>query len=204
MALYRRKWMELGLAVPRTPQFRPKLPPPNPRMTHLSANGQFLPIPSGTPRIRMVGQNRTQFGGQLGRNFGTLAGISISDPITICESVLRTIHDMPLIEGGVPYWAAIVGLTVFLRTFVTLPIALSQRARQKRYKELEPMIRTWEQTYRNQISLEGTTNSGSFEAYERRLRQLVRSPSVGADWSWRSLIASFSDEGQSPRAVRNL
>lgn len=98
---------------------------------------------------------------------------ALAEPISWIEMSLRGLHNLPIVEGGIPYWAAIVSLTILLRTCVTLPIALKQRSRQQQYKSLAPIIKSWENTYRNQISIEGSNKDGSYEGFRRRLQPLV-------------------------------
>jgi membrane protein insertase Oxa1/YidC/SpoIIIJ len=99
---------------------------------------------------------------------------ALAEPISWCEASLRTIHGLPILEGGVPYWMAIVGLTVLLRTCVTLPIALRQRSKREQHKALAPIIQSWEKTFRHQITLEGGSQAATYERFQGRLSKLVR------------------------------
>lgn len=49
--------------------------------------------------------------------------LSESTPVEYCQSFLHTVHD----TTGLPWWATIIGTTVFLRGCVTLPLSLYQQ-----------------------------------------------------------------------------
>ncbi|KAI9009134.1 membrane insertase OXA1/ALB3/YidC [Hyaloraphidium curvatum] len=102
----------------------------------------------------------------------TTPALASFHPLIATQALLETIH-----AAGLPYWATIVVVTVALRTFLTLPIAVVQRTRQQRLRNLRPVILSWEQTFRRQVDMESMAAGARGSAQpEKRVGQLLLAP----------------------------
>ncbi|KAI8141175.1 60Kd inner membrane protein-domain-containing protein [Fennellomyces sp. T-0311] len=84
------------------------------------------------------------------------------------ESVIQTVH------AQLPWWATIMGLTVVLRSSLTLPIAIYQQHSVGKMIQLAPMIQSWGSTLRTQIANESKQAGWGYAKYNLTLQKQYR------------------------------
>lgn len=111
--------------------------------------------------------------------FSTAAGMTV-DPTTTAtvtetslpavlafnESVLNMIHDT-----GLPWWGTILLGTLFLRTSLTLPIAIYQQRSMGKMINLAPMIQSWAETLKVEVAKESNRAGWPYKRYQAELQK---------------------------------
>jgi inner membrane protein COX18 len=97
----------------------------------------------------------------------------MSSPITLVESYFEMIHThLPLLSEPLPWWLSVVVGTVIMRTMITVPVALYQRKRVKRFVEVQPLVKAWETTLQLQQKQQNATVT------DTQFKKLVRDFSI--------------------------
>ncbi|KAI8925676.1 60Kd inner membrane protein-domain-containing protein [Entophlyctis helioformis] len=109
-----------------------------------------------------------------------LANTSSASPVSALVHLMDTIHTPPdwLIDAvgfvGMPWWLTIVSTTVALRTICTLPLAVQNKMRSHRLKQIQPLLEAWERTIGSQLQRQARTPSGKLTWIAERAAELYR------------------------------
>ncbi|CAO3607892.1 unnamed protein product [Mucor hiemalis] len=96
----------------------------------------------------------------------TVTETSLPTVLAFNESVLNMIHDT-----GLPWWGTILLGTLFLRTSLTLPIAIYQQRSMGKMINLAPMIQSWAETLKVEVAKESNRAGWPYKRYQAELQK---------------------------------
>ena len=104
---------------------------------------------------------------------GTVTGfwsyLSTTPPVHCAELIITSVHTM----GGLPWWAAIVGVTILLRSLVTLPFAVHHNKILTRIELLQPTIKEINESMKYAIMVRSRREGLSVEEANRKYKKQV-------------------------------
>ena len=96
----------------------------------------------------------------------TLTETALPAVLAMNETILQSIHSI-----GLPWWGTILAGTLFLRTTMTLPIAVYQQRSMGKMINLAPMVQSWAETLKVQVTKESASAGWSYKQYQKELQK---------------------------------
>lgn len=98
----------------------------------------------------------------------TTTAIETSLPAVLAmnEAILNTIH-----SAGLPWWGTILAGTLFLRTSLTLPIAIYQQRSMGKMINLAPMVQSWAETLKVEVAKQSNRAGWPYKQYQAELQK---------------------------------